>query len=235
MIIGLGILPKLSRPLRFDKMTNQLAYPFHLPEYYDGAASWLSDRLRSVVAPSLGDAGVMGKTPAAVLVPLVRRQAGMTVLFTRRNDRLAKHPGQISFPGGRLEAGESPELGALRETHEEVGIQPDLIQPLGRIADYFTITGYQVTPIIGLVSPDHRLSLQEDEVAEVFEVPVPFLLDIANYQRHPFELPGRKGHYLSITWQNRFIWGATAGMLMTLFTTLLDNPTPLQPPSNEAA
>lgn len=201
-----------------------LAHPFHLPEHYASAADWLSTRLRQVQAPPLGDVGLEAKTPAAVLVPLLKRPQGMTLLLTRRDDRLSKHPGQISFPGGRLDPGENEEEGALREAWEEVGLPQQQAQLVGRISDYATITGFRVTPVVALIDPDFPLQLAAGEVAEAFEVPLSFVLDIQNYQRHAFNLPGRSGHYLSLTWRQHFIWGATAGMLLTLYRTLVDEP-----------
>lgn len=155
--------------------------------------------------------------PAAVLVPLVIRSDGLTVLLTRRTDHLHHHPGQISFPGGRVEEHDlSPVMTALRETEEEIGLDPERVELLGELPDYCTGTGFCVTPVVGLVHPPFELTLDAFEVAEVFEVPLPFLLDAANHQRHRMEYQGRMREYYAIPYGAYFIWGATAGMLVSL-------------------
>src|SRR6266545_6615128 len=123
--------------------------------------------------------------PAAVLVPVVRREGGLTVLFTRRTAHLNDHAGQISFPGGRSEPGDTGAAEtALREAAEEIGLAAAQVEVLGKLQEYVTVTGYRVTPVVGLVTPPLELRLDEFEVAEVFEVPLEFLLDPANHQRN---------------------------------------------------
>lgn len=159
---------------------------------------------------------------AAVLVPIVVRQSGLTVLLTQRTAHLRDHAGQISFPGGRCEAGdESPIATALRESSEEVGIEADQVEVLGSLPDYFTGTGFRVTPVVGLVLPPLNLRLDDFEVAEVFESPLEFLLDGANYRRESLEIAGQMRTYWAVPWQEYFIWGATAGMLVSLRESLL--------------
>jgi 8-oxo-dGTP pyrophosphatase MutT (NUDIX family) len=159
---------------------------------------------------------------AAVLVPIVVRQSGLTVLLTQRTAHLRDHAGQISFPGGRCEAGDdSPIATALRESSEEVGIEPDQVEILGTLPDHFTGTGFRVTPVVGLVMPPLNLRLDDFEVAEVFETPLPFLLDVANYRRESVEIAGLMRTYWAVPWQEYFIWGATAGMLVSLREALL--------------
>ncbi|MBS3935672.1 MAG: CoA pyrophosphatase [Sulfuritalea sp.] len=159
--------------------------------------------------------------PAAVLVPIVVRQSGLTVLLTQRTAHLRDHAGQISFPGGRCEAGEdSPVATALRESREEVGIEPGQVEVLGLLPDYLTGTGFCITPVVGLVLPPLNLRLDDFEVAEVFEAPLEFLLDDANYRRESLEIAGRMRTYWAVPWQEYFIWGATAGMLVSLRETL---------------
>jgi 8-oxo-dGTP pyrophosphatase MutT (NUDIX family) len=155
--------------------------------------------------------------PAAVLVPVVSRGADLTVLLTRRTDHLHHHPGQISFPGGRVEDSDtSAVMTALRETEEEIGLDPERVELLGELAEYHTGTGFRVTPVVGLVHPPFELVLDDFEVAEAFEVPLSFLLDPSNRERHEVEYEGRLRQYYAMPWQGYFIWGATAGILVQL-------------------
>jgi len=158
---------------------------------------------------------------ASVLLPIVARPQELTVLFTRRTPHLKDHSGQVSFPGGRVESRDaSPEATALRETHEEIGLAADRVELLGRLADYHTRTGFRVTPVVGLVTPPFELSPDAFEVEEVFEVPLSFLLDPANHQRHGREFQGRQVHYYAIAYREHYIWGATAGMLVNFYRHL---------------
>jgi 8-oxo-dGTP pyrophosphatase MutT (NUDIX family) len=162
-----------------------------------------------------------GIRPAAVLVPVVRREEELTVLFTRRTAHLYDHAGQISFPGGRAEENDSsPRETALRETAEEIGLSPSRVEVLGHLNDYTTVTGYCVTPVVGLVHPPLDLKLDTFEVAEAFEVPLAFLLDPANHQRNFVRQEGRDRHYYAMPYGPYYIWGATAGMLMNLYAYL---------------
>ncbi|MGQ5523365.1 NUDIX hydrolase [Chitinimonas sp. PSY-7] len=193
-----------------------------LPLDLNSAHSWLAQRLDAVKLAPTGDVVPSEEaTPAAVLVPIVLHANGPTVLFTKRTEKLTKHAGQISFPGGRMELDETPEQAALRETEEEVGIAANLVTPVGRLAQYVTISRYRVTPVVGLLKPGFELVLQEDEVAEAFEVPLAFLLDRRNFTDKVFNLPERRAVTYALNWQGKIIWGATAGMLMTLYHTLL--------------
>lgn len=152
-----------------------------------------------------------------MLVPIVARAQSPTVLFTQRTAHLKNHSGQISFPGGRAEADDAdPERTALRETWEEIGLAAERIELLGRLPDYHTRTGYRVTPVIGIVSTPFDLNPDANEVAEVFEVPLAFLLDPANLQRHSREFEGEQRYFFAIPFGQRYIWGATAGMLVNL-------------------
>ncbi len=155
--------------------------------------------------------------PAAVLVPVVDRADGLSVLLTRRTDHLHHHPGQISFPGGRVERSDtSPVMTALRETEEEIGLAADRVELLGELAEYHTGTGFRVTPVVGLVHPPFELELDDFEVAEAFEVPLAFLLDPANRERHRIEYRGRMREFHAMPYRGYFIWGATAGILVQL-------------------
>lgn len=156
-------------------------------------------------------------TPAAVLVPIVLRDAGHTVLLTQRTAHLRDHAGQISFPGGRVEAEDvSPSHTALRETEEEIGLSRERIEIVGFLPEYRTGTGFRVTPVVALVRPPFDLQPDPFEVAEVFEVPLAFLLDPANHQRHSLHYRGALRNYFAMPYGEYFIWGATAGMIRSL-------------------
>ena len=162
-------------------------------------------------------------TPAAVLVPIVNRPGGLTLLLTERSTGLPDHPGQISFPGGRVEPQDaSLAHAALREATEEVGLPAERVAILGELAPYETVTGYRVTPVVGWVEPPFELKLDPLEVADVFEVPLSFLLDPLNHQRHFRMFGDIRGDFWAIPHGDRFIWGATAAMLMILHRTLRD-------------
>lgn len=156
-------------------------------------------------------------TPAAVLVPLVDRPDGLSVLLTQRTAHLTDHAGQISFPGGRAETEDLHPIGtALRETEEEIGLRSTHIDVVGCLDNYETGTGYIVVPVVAFVSPDFSLTLDDFEVAEAFEVPLAFMLDSNNRQTLERDVGQRQRRYYAYQYQERFIWGATAGMLDNL-------------------
>jgi len=162
-----------------------------------------------------------GITRAAVLVPIIQHPDGLTVLFTQRTAHLKAHSGQVSFPGGRAEPGDPTlEFTALREAEEEIGLPARRVEVLARLPEYFTRTGFRVTPVVGLIQPPLELVPDAREVDEVFEVPLAFILDGANHQRATRELNGRTVSYYVIEHNGRTIWGATAGMLVNLYRQL---------------
>ncbi len=173
------------------------------------------------------------RTPshASVLVPLVQRPDGLHLLLTRRTDHLRDHAGQISFPGGRVEAEDADGVAtALRETEEEIGLPRAHIEVIGALPHYTTVTAFVVTPVVALVRPGFTLALDSFEVAEAFEVPLAFLMNPANHQRHRFEFEGQHRQFLSMPWDGAgadgelrryFIWGATAAMLRNLYRFLI--------------
>jgi 8-oxo-dGTP pyrophosphatase MutT (NUDIX family) len=153
---------------------------------------------------------------AAVLAPIILREEP-TLLLTRRCDALTHHAGQISFPGGRLESDDVDAIaGALRESHEEIGLAPAAVEPLGFLDPLTTITGFRVLPVVGLVAPGARIDPDPREVAEVFEVPLAFVLDAVNQQQRSREFRGRVRRYHVIEFGNYEIWGATAAMIVNL-------------------
>jgi 8-oxo-dGTP pyrophosphatase MutT (NUDIX family) len=187
------------------------------------------DRLRAVLSPfpsrtqfSSDDGVADGElTPASVLFPIVLRESGPAVLFTRRTEHLRDHPGQISFPGGRVEVEDaSPAHTALREAQEEIGLAAAHIEIIGYLPEYRTGTGFRITPVVALVHPPFELRPDPAEVAGVFEVPLAFLMDFANHQPHSAHYRGKLRHHIAMPYGEHFIWGATAGMIATLARAL---------------
>lgn len=159
--------------------------------------------------------------PAAVLVGLIQRDHGFSVLLTRRSDTMRRHTGQVALPGGRCDPGETVWQTALREAHEEVGLHPDFVSLAGLSSPYRTGTGYLVTPVVGFVREGFSLIPNPDEVADIFETPFGFLMDPVNYQEHERETPdGQKRRFYAMTHEDQYIWGATAGMLRALYDRL---------------
>jgi len=184
----------------------------------------IADRLRASLAgpaaepPIEGDLAELRASaliPAAVLIAVTdRTEPGL--LLTVRREHLRTHAGQIAFPGGRVDRGEGAVAAAVREAQEELGLDPAEVEIIGELEDYRTITGYVVTPVLGVIPPDLRLAPHEHEVADWFEAPLNYLVDPANRQLETAVFAGRERRYWLIEWRNKRIWGATAAMLVNL-------------------
>ena len=183
----------------------------------------LADRLREALARPPTELLLTGDdvpisaapTPAAVLIAITdRREPG--VILTVRHADMRTHAGQVAFPGGRIDAGEDATSAALRESWEELGLDQASVEPVAALDPYRTITGFRVTPVLGVIAPDLPLAPHEPEVADWFEAPLGFLIDPANHGRESVLFEGRQRHYYRIDWNGRNIWGATAAMLVNL-------------------
>lgn len=184
----------------------------------------LADRLREALARPVAEPPLEGDYPelraeadigAAVLIAITDRPRPGVILTVRR-EHLRTHAGQIAFPGGRVDPGEDPVMAALREAHEETLLEPTAVDVIGTIEPYCTVTGYVVTPVLGVVSPDLPLEPHEHEVADWFEAPLAFLLDPQNQQLRTALFQGVERHYYEIMWNDRRIWGATAAIIVNL-------------------
>lgn len=157
-------------------------------------------------------------TDAAVLVPVLKKPEGLSILLTQRTDHLHDHAGQISFPGGRMDSADADLFAtALRESEEEIGLERQRVEVIGSLPEYLTVSGYRVTPVVALVDPQPHYPVDAFEVADVFDVPLSFLMDPSNHEVRVWSGDGERRRFYAIPYQNRFIWGATAGMLRNLY------------------
>lgn len=155
---------------------------------------------------------------AAVLMPVIARAGGATMLLTQRTPHLAAHAGQIAFPGGKIEAGDrDPAAAAVREAEEEIGLDPDKVSTIGYLPPYLTRTGFRIVPVLGRVDPDHRLTLNRNEVEDAFEVPLEFLMTPANHREGSRVLLGAPRRFYEMPFGERYIWGITAGIIRALY------------------
>lgn len=201
--IPITVLPPGLFPLTAAAVRAGLQRPAPQPEALDLHAISLKEGTRV--------------TEAAVLVPLVNREEGVKVLLTQRTEHLRDHAGQISFPGGRVEPTDADrEATALREMTEEIGLAASHVTVLGRLPGYEIPTGFRITPVVGWIEPPFTVTPDVFEVSDIFEAPLAYFLDPANYQRREYHFRGRHRHYLAIPYEGRYIWGATAGMLYSL-------------------
>ncbi len=161
--------------------------------------------------------GSKATKPAAVLVPVIERREP-TVLLTMRTPDLRSHSGQIAFPGGKIDSTDaSPLAAALREADEEIALDPRFIDPIGYLDLYLTFSGYRILPVLARVDPDYRITVNPSEVAEAFEVPLEFLMEPGNHQKHKRDWKGVERHYFAMPFGERYIWGVTAGILRNLY------------------
>jgi 8-oxo-dGTP pyrophosphatase MutT (NUDIX family) len=163
---------------------------------------------------------VAAARPAAVLAPIIPRPEGLTVLLTLRAAHLRSHSGQVAFPGGKIDSGETPAETALREAREEIGLPPSLVEPLGWLDPYLTGTGYRVAALVALIDPAFAPTLNPDEVADAFETPFAFLMDAANHRLEERQWRGRTRKFYAMPYGQRYIWGVTAGILRNLYERL---------------
>jgi 8-oxo-dGTP pyrophosphatase MutT (NUDIX family) len=171
----------------------------------------------------VGSSAGRGRTPAAVLLGLVARPDGPSVILTQRTAHLRDHAGQISLPGGRIEAtDDGPAAAALREAFEEIGLPPEKVELLGGLRHYDTITGFRIHPVVGWIEPPVDLAPHPVEVAEAFELPLAFVLDPANHRRDSYERNGERRRFYVLPYRDRYIWGATAGILVNFARLLLE-------------
>lgn len=205
------ITPDRLRHL-FGRHPELPAIPVEDPHFFGGGVLEDAD-IRALLPATM--------TPASVLVPLIDRPAGMTVLLTERASHLKRHPGQIAFPGGRREAHDADVIAtALRETHEEIGLDPGHVEVVGRLREHIVLSGYRITPVVGIVTPVFDLILDRSEVASTFEVPLEFLADAGNRRWATRSFGGREFRMAEYHYGERRIWGATAAMLVTLVREL---------------
>ncbi|MGL6072373.1 CoA pyrophosphatase [Craterilacuibacter sp.] len=196
------------------------------PESATAACDWMAQRLARATPPlrpefAQGFPGHVELRAAAVLIPIVWHADGPAILLTRRTEHLKSHAGQISFPGGKVDASdENVVAAALREAWEEVGLAPDQVLVAGEMEVYPTLSGFAIHPVVAIVPPPLSLVAEPGEVAEIFELPLARLLDLSAYQVHAFNRGGVIGEYYALTEGERFIWGATAGMLRQLAVSL---------------
>jgi 8-oxo-dGTP pyrophosphatase MutT (NUDIX family) len=224
--MALSFNPHLLPALRVDShlppVAPELLHPNALAQRFQSPPDW---------QPEICTDGRIGNRPpafASVLVPLVQR-GELTVLLTRRTDHLTDHAGQISFPGGRAEPEDVDAVAtALREAREEIGLHPEHVQVIGQMPTYTTVTGFVVTPVVALVDASMTLQADPFEVAEMFEVPLAFLMNPAHHCHHAINVAGVRREFLSMPWPGHdvdappyFIWGATAAMLRNLYRFLM--------------
>jgi 8-oxo-dGTP pyrophosphatase MutT (NUDIX family) len=189
-----------------------------LAELEQAAQAGVSDDAPETRRPELASLATL--RPAAVLLPIVDRPGGLSVLLTLRAADLRAHSGQVAFPGGKIDAGETPREAALREAQEEIGLEERFVEPLGWLDPYFTGTGFRVAPLVALVEPSFALTVNKLEVDKVFETPFAFLMDPANHLLEDREWQGRRRKYYAMPHEGRYIWGATAGILRNLYEKL---------------
>jgi 8-oxo-dGTP pyrophosphatase MutT (NUDIX family) len=200
--------------------------PFSPEIFFARAASRLDRVPQRAESESLGDhhlnpdisAKGMSFRDAAVLIPVVARLPEASVLLTQRTPHLSAHAGQIAFPGGKIDPeDQTPAAAALREAREEIGLQPEMVEPVGYLTPYLTRTGYRIVPVLGRVEPDHRITINPEEVTDTFEVPLAFLMTTGNHRRGSRPFKGKTRYFYEMPFNERYIWGITAGIIRGLY------------------
>lgn len=200
--------------------------PFSPEAFFARAAARLDVEPQRSASEALGDqhlnpdvtAAGMSFRDAAVLIPIVARRPQASVLLTQRTPHLSAHAGQIAFPGGKIDPDDyTPAAAALREAEEEIGLTPAKVEPLGYLPPYLTRTGYRIVPVLGRVEPDHRITINPEEVVDTFEVPLSFLMTSGNHRRGSRQFNGKTRHFYEIPFNERRIWGITAGIIRGLY------------------
>lgn len=205
--------PDALRQLARQRLDRTLA-----PDAFVSGAPRVSDFALNGPLPDA--ATIAGARAAAVLAPIVARPEGLTLLLTLRSANLRTHSGQVSFPGGKIDEGESPAETALREAKEEIGLDARYVEPLGWLDSYLTGTGYRIAPLVALVDPAFTLTINAHEVEDVFEAPFAFLMDVANHSLEERPLQDGRRKFYAMSYEGRYIWGATAGILRNLYERL---------------
>lgn len=216
-------VPIVSRDSHMPAVEESLLTPDGLRLRFTQEKQWqaeVTDENRAALAREGSVKAGRGNelTPAAVLIPLIMYQNELKILLTQRTAHLHDHPGQISFPGGRSDPEDTSAIDtALREAEEEIGLPSDRVEVLGSLPQYLTITGYQVTPVVSLVNAGHSYHPDEFEVADIFEVPMAYLMNPHHHEQRMWQSPQGYRRFYAMPYENKFIWGATAGMLRNLY------------------
>jgi 8-oxo-dGTP pyrophosphatase MutT (NUDIX family) len=200
--------------------------PFEPAAFFARAAARLDPKPRQDESEPLGDhhlnpditAEGMSFREAAVLIPVVARRPQASILLTQRTPHLSVHAGQIAFPGGKIDADDTtPAAAAMREAEEEIGLPAEMIEPIGYLDPYLTRTGYRIVPVLARVDPDHRIIINPDEVSDTFEVPLSFLMNSGNFRRGMRDFKGKPRYFYEIPFNERYIWGITAGIIHGMY------------------
>jgi len=208
--LSINALRKTAQERLLKSPPRETFDPDHLPALGD-----------HFLAENLAPADGRLHRPAAVLVPIIARNQGATLLLTERSKELKNHAGQIAFPGGKIDAlDQDARAAALREAEEEIGLQQKFVEDLGYLDPYLSSTGYRIIPLVAIVTPSFSLTLDPREVESIFEVPLDFLMDPAHHEIHEREWRGAQRRYFAMPYEERYIWGATAGIIRSLYERL---------------
>ncbi|MCB1536591.1 MAG: CoA pyrophosphatase [Rhodoblastus sp.] len=202
-------------PFHIPFVRQKLATPGRTPARQPGDDYAIADQRDEEIAAALEAA-----KPAAVLIGLIERPQGVTVLLTERATHLRSHSGQVAFPGGKIDPGEDALAAALREAEEEIGLHSRHIEPFAALDPYLSGSGYRISPIVAQIHPPFDLAINHEEVAETFEAPFAFVMDPANHQRQSREWKGAIRHFYAMPWESHYIWGVTAGILRNMYERL---------------